>query len=157
MGWSTAKWQALVEEAGVEHSNLAREISRIHKHPTHTLALDRNIDQQVKDLFDNQFAKKAPRTLMKRAGHVAMCIRWCKGKNVPPFELSEAKFVAHGDDRRLEKAPATQVENVRWALAFATSLMELDTPAGIFASHQVQGVCFRGCMKKRIAEQSRPL
>ena len=74
-----------------------------------------------------------------------------------PFELSEEKFVAYGDDRRVEKAPATQVESVRQALAFATSLMELDTPAGIFSSHQVQGVCLRGYMKKRITEQSRPL
>ena len=80
-----AKWRALVEEAGVEQSNLARKISRVHKDPIHKLALERNIDQQVKDLFDNQFAKKAPRTLMKRAGHVAMYIRWCKGKNVPPL------------------------------------------------------------------------
>ena len=76
-------------------------------------------------------------------------------KCTPPFELSEEKFVAYGDDRRLEKAPATQVESVRQALAFATSLMELDTPAGIFSSHQVQGVCLRGYMKKRITEQSR--
>ena len=63
---------------------------------------------------------------------MAMYIRWCNWKNVPPFELSEEKFVAYGDDRRLEKAAATQVESVRQALAFATSLMELDTPAGIF-------------------------
>ena len=34
-----AKWRALVEEAGVEHSNLARKISKIHKEPTHKLAL----------------------------------------------------------------------------------------------------------------------
>ena len=80
-----------------------------------------------------------------------------KGKNVPPFELSEEKFVAYGDDRRLEKAPATQVESVRQALALATSLMELNAPAGIFSSHQAQGFCLRGCMKKRITEQSRPL
>ena len=77
-----AKWLALVEEAGVEHSNLARKIFKIHKNPTHKLALEPNIDQQVRDLFDNQFAKKAPRTVMKRAGHVAMHISWCKGKNV---------------------------------------------------------------------------
>ena len=104
-------------EAGVGHSNLARKISKIHKDPSHKLALERNIDQQVRDLFDNQFAKKAPRTLMKRAGHVTMYIRWCKGKNVPPFELSEQKFVAYGDDRQLEKAPSTQVESMRQALA----------------------------------------
>ena len=80
-----------------------------------------------------------------------------KGKMSPPFELSEEKFVAYGDDRRLENAPATQVKSVRQALAFATFLMELDTPAGIFSSHQVQGVCLRGYMQKRITEQSRPL
>ena len=90
-----AKWGALVEEAGVEHSNLVRKIFKIHKDPSHKLALERNIDQQIRDLFDNELAKKAPRTLMKRAGHVAMYIRWCKGKNVVPFELSEEKFVAY--------------------------------------------------------------
>ena len=60
-------------------------------------------------------------------------------------------------DRCIEHVSRRPAGQTSQALAFVESLMELDTPAGIFSSHQVQGVCFRGCMKKRIAEQCRPL
>ena len=76
--WETAvgKWQPIAEEAGVHNSGLARSIADIHKDPRHALALDRSIAEQVKALWDNTLAKKATTTLMQRAGHVSMYIRW---------------------------------------------------------------------------------
>ena len=118
----------LVEEAGTDHSALARNIERIQEDPNNRLALERSVEERTRDLLDNQFAKKAPRTMLKRAGHVAMYIRWCKGKGVTPCELAEERFVAYGDEASIENASATRVESVRQALSFACSVLELDTP-----------------------------
>ena len=86
-----AKWRALVEEAGTCHSGLARKIARIKEDPSNKLALERSVEERTRDLLDNQFAKKAPRTLLKKGwpcGHVHQMVQRERGS---PFRVVRGK------------------------------------------------------------------
>lgn len=100
-----AKWQAIAEEAGTEHSGFCREIENVKQNPHSKFALQRSCKEQLRDMWDNLVSNRAMTTLMQRVGHAAMYIRWCKSMCIPPFELSERKFVTYCDNARREKAP----------------------------------------------------
>jgi len=151
-----AKWQAITEEAGVTRSGLARSIRDIEANPKGKLAFVRSCKEQIRDLMDNTFAQKATRTLLGRAGHVSMCVRWCESKLIPPFELSVNKFLAFGDHARREKAPATQVASVKKALRVASALLDLDTPTGLLNHEACKGVVTRGYQRKRLTKWAVP-
>jgi len=73
-----AKWQALAEEAGAQHSGLACAIAAIQEDPRSNLSLERSCLEQIKDLLGNTFARREIRTLLGRAGHDSFFIRWRK-------------------------------------------------------------------------------
>jgi len=154
---AVAKWQALAEEAGVVHSGLARAVANIKKDPRSKFALERSCCEQITDLFDNTLARKATGTLMGRAGHVSMYIRWCKSMFTPPFPISAMKFTAYADHARREKAPATQVASVKKALTLAHTLLQLDSDVKVLNEEMCKGAVARQYRCKRITQRSKPL
>ena len=162
--WSSAlaKWQALAEEAGTEHSGLAKLLVQTNGASgadgrLSAMCMESLTKASKLDILSDQLGVKAASTLHQRGGRVAMFIRWCKSVGIDPFPLTTEKVYQYCFQCRIEKAPATRAVEVLKGLRLATILLELDNKMDIFKAPRIDGCIKVAYQRKRLTQKAQVL
>lgn len=159
--WNAAvgQWQALAEEAGPEHSELATALvktrgsvsleSRLNK-----MCLSSLEREEAQELLNDQCCIKSTGALNQRAGRVSMFIQWCWSMGRNPFPLTADLVYDYVKGCCKEKAQATRAVEVVKGLRLATHILELHNPTDIFMNPRIQGCIKRSYSTKRLTKKA---
>ena len=142
------RWHVIIVEAPM-HSEVGRMLlSNVTKLKT---------DQYIVETLRNIFAKKAPRTLLKRAGDLMKFFIWAKSVGMVPVPISEEAFHDYVCCMENAGCAATAIASCVSAVAFAGHMLGVDGALQAVASKRVQGVSFRHASTKRPWRPMQPL
>ena len=156
---AVAKWQALAQEAGPEHSDLAKTLVKQEgvselKGNFETRCFEEIQKEEAKAIFEDQCSIKSTSTLNQRAGRVSMFIQWCTSVGRELFPLTVDLVYAYVKNCHEEKAPATMAVEVIKGLRLATHILELHNSTDIFQTARIQGCIKSSYQGKRLTEKA---
>ena len=112
-------------------------------------------DADLNSLLEDLCARKAPSTLLKRAGSMLKMVMYCRNLGLPALPLDEQTCVDYC--KYLEQSPdqaATSIASFRQALNFAASVFHLDSASAIASNGAIAGMCHKKLLNKRVLRQS---
>ena len=112
-------------------------------------------DSYVGEVVSDVFARKAPRTLAKRARALILYVTYCTRNNLQILPISENNVYAYMKSE-CSCSPA-KAKNLREALNFLSNTLQPDGLADVQSSARISGFCHKQQLTKRPLKQSNTL